>query len=64
MGWLELWTAVIDWFLRVAGCAALVVIAFFLCWSMDSAGFFLVAAICLAIAIGALIYGFKQGWQL
>lgn len=53
---------IIDMVLRIIGCAALVIIAFFLCWWFGSTGFFVVSAICLATAAGFAVYGAKRGW--
>lgn len=60
--WVIYLANIIDWLLRFIGCGALVIIAFFLCWWLGSAGFFIVSGICLLIAIGIAVYGVKQGW--
>jgi hypothetical protein len=61
-GLYQLLIPIIDWALRIIGCAALVIIAFFICWWFGSGGFFIVSAICIAIAIGITVYGAKHGW--
>jgi len=61
--WVIYLANIIDWIMRVIGCAALVVIAFFICWWLGSAGFFLVAGICLIAAAGFAVHGWKHGWR-